>query len=149
MADDTVDALPPGAPSTKPYFLRALYEWCTDHGFTPYLAVVVDERTVVPPEFVKDGQIVLNISFDATSGLKIDNERVSFAARFGGVAREISVPIERVSAIYARENGHGMGFEISETRIEHRPDAKVDNPSAATAPARPKKGGKPRLTIVK
>jgi stringent starvation protein B len=77
VADDTVDALPPGAPSTKPYFLRALYEWCTDHGFTPYLAVEVDERTVVPPEFVKDGQIVLNVSFDATSGLKIDNERVS------------------------------------------------------------------------
>ncbi len=149
MADDTVDALPEGAPSTKPYFLRALYEWCTDHGFTPYLAVVVDERTVVPPEFVKDGQIVLNISFDATSGLKIDNERVSFAARFGGVAREISVPIERVAAIYARENGHGMGFEVAETRVEHRPDAKVDNPSPATAPERPKKGSKPQLKIVK
>ena len=135
--------------STRPYLIRAIYEWCTDSGYTPYLAVVVDETTQVPREFIKDGQIVLNISFDATSNLKMGNEIIEFAARFGGVAREISVPVARVAAIYARENGHGMGFEVIETRSEHRPDAKVDQPTESTAPERPKAGGKPRLTIVK
>ena len=135
--------------STRPYLIRAIYEWCTDNGYTPYVAVVINEHTVVPREFIKDGQIVLNVSFDATSGLKIGNELIEFAARFGGVAREISVPIERVAAIYARENGHGMGFEVVEAKSEHKPDAKIEAPGAATAPARPKSGGKPKLTVVK
>lgn len=135
--------------STRPYLIRAIYEWCTDSGYTPYLAVVVNHTTRVPNEFVKDGQIVLNVSFDATSGLKLGNDLIEFAARFGGSAREISVPVERVAAIYARENGHGMGFEVVDTKIEHVPEAKVDNPSAATAPERPKAGGKPKLTVVK
>ena len=143
---------PPNQPhekSTKPYLIRAIYEWCTDNGYTPYVAVVVGERTIVPNEYVKDGQIVLNVSFDATSGLKMGNELIEFAARFGGVAREISVPIERVAAIYARENGHGMGFEVVDVKVLHRPDAKVENPSTATAPERPKNDGKPKLTVVK
>jgi stringent starvation protein B len=147
MSESGKDSAPPAA-STKPYFVRALYEWCTDNGFTPYITVVVDGTTRVPNEFVKDGQIVLNISFDATSGLKIANDGVSFAARFGGVAREIMVPIERVAAIYARENGHGMGFEVTEVVSEHKPDAKVDKPAPATAPERPPRG-KPKFTVVK
>ena len=98
--------------STKPYLLRALYEWCTDNGYTPYIVVVVDATTRVPMEFVKNGEIVLNISFDATGNLKIDNEYVLFKARFGGVSREIEVPVNNVSAIYARENGQGMSFEV-------------------------------------
>ena len=98
--------------STKPYLLRAIYEWCTDNGFTPYLAAAVDGRTQVPREFVKNGEIVLNISFDATSNLKMDNDLVHFHARFSGVSREISVPVENVLAIYARENGQGMAFEV-------------------------------------
>ncbi|GAA4032029.1 ClpXP protease specificity-enhancing factor [Actimicrobium antarcticum] len=99
--------------STKPYLLRAIYEWCTDNGFTPYLAVLVDGQTRVPMQFVKNGEIVLNISFDATSALKMDNDVVRFSARFGGVSRDISVPVENVIAIYARENGQGMAFEVS------------------------------------
>lgn len=101
--------------STKPYLLRALYEWCTDNGFTPYLAVAVDSRTRVPKEFVKNGEIVLNISFSATSGLKMENDFIMFNARFGGVSREIVVPVENVAAIYARENGQGMAFEVEKT----------------------------------
>ncbi len=99
--------------STKPYLLRAIYEWCTDNGYTPYLAAIVDGQTRVPREFVKNGEIVLNISFGATSGLKMDNDLIHFNARFGGVSREISVPVENVVAIYARENGQGMAFEVS------------------------------------
>lgn len=98
-------------PSTKPYLIRAIHEWCNDNGFTPYLAVTVDQHTVVPREFVRDGQIVLNIAYDATNRLKIGNDWIEFQARFGGVARELSVPVAAVSAIYARENGAGMAFE--------------------------------------
>ena len=98
------------ASSTRPYLIRALYEWCTDNGFTPYVAVVVDETVQVPKEYVKDGEIVLNISFDATSSLKLGNEFIEFSARFAGTAREIMVPIDRVIAVYARENGQGMAF---------------------------------------
>ncbi|MDO8305082.1 ClpXP protease specificity-enhancing factor [Herminiimonas sp.] len=99
--------------STKPYLLRAIYEWCTDNGYTPYMAAVVDGGTRVPMEFVKNGEIVLNISFSATSGLKMENDLIRFSARFGGVSRDISVPVDNVVAIYARENGQGMAFEAS------------------------------------
>ncbi len=96
--------------STRPYLIRALYEWCTDNGFTPYLAVLADETTQVPREYVKNGEIVLNVSFDATSSLKLGNEFIEFKARFAGTARDIVVPVVRVLAIYARENGQGMAF---------------------------------------
>ncbi|MCZ8016955.1 MAG: ClpXP protease specificity-enhancing factor [Limnobacter sp.] len=98
--------------STKPYLIRAIHEWCVDNGYTPYLAVAVNEQTQVPKEFVKAGEIVLNTSPLATNKLSLGNEYVEFEARFGGVARQIFVPIEQVSAIYARENGHGMAFEV-------------------------------------
>jgi stringent starvation protein B len=98
--------------STRPYLIRALYDWCTDNGFTPYVAVLVDETVQVPREYVKNGEIVLNISFDATSSLKLGNEFIEFKARFAGSAREIMVPVNRVIAIYARENGQGMAFPV-------------------------------------
>lgn len=97
--------------STKPYLIRAIHEWCADQGLTPYLAVTVDARARVPRSYVKDGQIVLNISHDATSKLELGNEVITFSARFNGVVQNISVPVNNVSAIYARENGQGMGFE--------------------------------------
>lgn len=97
-------------PSTRPYLIRALHEWCTDNGFTPYLAVAVDASVQVPREFVQNNEIVLNTSYDATSNLRIGNDFLEFKARFGGVAREVIVPIDHVVAIYARENGQGMGF---------------------------------------
>ncbi|QTD46102.1 ClpXP protease specificity-enhancing factor [Ottowia testudinis] len=99
--------------STRPYLIRALYEWCTDNALTPYIAVLVDDTVQVPREYVQNGEIVLNISFDATSGLKLGNEFVEFKARFGGVAREIMVPMDRVLAIYARESGQGMAFPMT------------------------------------
>lgn len=98
--------------STRPYLLRALHDWCTDNGFTPYIAVHVDAGVQVPQEYVKNNEIVLNIGFEATSGLKLGNEFIEFKARFGGMAREIVVPIDHVVAIYARENGQGMAFPM-------------------------------------
>ena len=96
--------------STRPYLIRALYEWCSDQGLTPYIAVLVDDSVQVPREYVKDGEIVLNISADATSSLQLGNDFIEFKARFAGVPREIMVPVARVIAIYARENGQGMAF---------------------------------------
>ena len=101
--------------STKPYMIRALYEWCCDNGYTPYLAVAVDSHTVVPRQHVKGGEIVLNVSPMATNRLTIGNEMVEFQARFSGVAQQISVPVANISAIYARETGHGMAFDVAKT----------------------------------
>lgn len=110
-------------PSTRPYLLRALYEWCSDHGLTPYIAVHVDESTRVPVEYVDGGEIVLNVAMDATSGLKLGNEFVEFRARFGGVARDIVVPVANVIAIYAKETGQGMAFSrpVPHTPLELAP----------------------------
>jgi stringent starvation protein B len=162
--------------STKPYMLRAIYEWCTDSGYTPYLAVKVDAGTTVPMEYVKKGEIVLNISFGATSGLKMDNDSIRFHARFGGVSREIFVPVNNVMAIYANENGQGMAFEpilgSAGTTGNNSPEstAPAAPVPAATAPTLssvptassaseapspddnndpPKKGGRPTLTRIK
>jgi stringent starvation protein B len=101
----------PGS-STRPYLVRALHDWCTDNGFTPYIAVHVGPSVQVPMEYVKNNEIVLNISFDATSNLRLGNDAIEFKARFGGVTREIVVPVEHVVAIYARENGQGMAFPM-------------------------------------
>jgi stringent starvation protein B len=108
---------PPIAPassgtSTRPYLIRALHDWCTDNGFTPYIAVFVDAAVQVPNEYVKNNEIVLNVGFEATSALKLGNEFIEFKARFGGSSREIVVPIDHVIAIYARENGQGMAFPV-------------------------------------
>jgi stringent starvation protein B len=105
-----MSAFEPEIPSTRPYLIRALHEWCADNGFSPYIAVQVDASVRVPMEFVKNGEIVLNVSMEATSSLKLGNEFIEFKARFGGVAREIIVPVSHVIAIYARENGQGMAF---------------------------------------
>ena len=110
MATDT--------PSTKPYLIRALHQWCTDFGFTPFLAVFVDERVEVPMEFVKNNEIVLNISEDACHQLHIENDWISFQARFGGKAQKVLVPVTHVLAIYARENGGGMSFEFNKNILE-------------------------------
>ncbi|TAK97261.1 MAG: ClpXP protease specificity-enhancing factor [Aquabacterium sp.] len=98
--------------STRPYLIRALHDWCTDNGFTPYLAVYVDRSVQVPQEYVKNNEIVLNVSFEATSSLQLGNDYIEFKARFGGMARDICVPTDHVIAIYARENGQGMAFPV-------------------------------------
>lgn len=121
------------ASSTRPYLIRALYEWCTDNGLTPYIAVRVDDTVQVPREYVKNGEIVLNISFDATSGLKVGNDFVEFHARFAGTAREIMVPVDHVIAIYARENGQGMAFPQPEPATAVPGKAPAAEPERAAA----------------
>jgi stringent starvation protein B len=128
-------------PSTQPYLIRAIHEWCSDNGFTPHVVVRVDGRARVPREHVKDGQIVLNIANEATGGLQIGNDLVSVQARFGGVARDISFPVGNVAAIYARENGAGMAFE-PET-------APASGDAPGPEPGTPPPDGRPRLRRVK
>jgi stringent starvation protein B len=135
--------------STKPYFLRAVFEWCVDQGFTPYLTVAVDSRTRVPREYVRDGQIVLNIGPDASHQLAIGNDEITFQARFNGVAFPVAVPVDAVAAIYAKENGQGMAFEpIPSTRdvpeAAQGEDSGDDRNLPPTSPA-----GRPHLTRVK
>jgi len=126
--------------STRPYLIRALHDWCTDNGFTPYIAVFVDEHVQVPKEYVKNNEIVLNVGFEATSALKLGNELIEFKARFGGTSREIAVPIDHVIAIYARENGQGMAFPMP---AEPTTSSDPAEGSKADAPAPSPRG--PRL----
>jgi len=145
---------------TKPYVLRALYEWCVDNGYTPHIAVRVDSRAQVPAEYVKGGEITLNISPTAVHKLQMGNETIEFSARFAGVARQISVPVAAVHALYARETGHGMTFEIEPSKppvlasAERDPERPKAAPSALPAPSPPTRptrpgGGKPQLKRVK
>jgi stringent starvation protein B len=121
--------------STRPYLVRALHEWCTDNGFTPYIAVFVDETVQVPMEYVKNREIVLNVGFEATSSLRLGNEFIEFKARFGGVARDIVVPVDHVVAIYARENGQGMAFPVpTETSSAAPPAEPGSAPTPGTVP---------------
>jgi stringent starvation protein B len=129
-------------PSNKPYLIRALHQWCTDFGFTPFMVVFVDSSVEVPMEFVKNDEIVLNLSLEACHQLNLDNDWISFQARFGGVPRKIMVPVSHVLAIYARENGQGMSFPLDSSNTNL---PKEVSPEADEKP----KTGRPSLTIVK
>ena len=120
--------------TTKPYLIRAIYEWCADAGLTPHLAVQVDEHTRVPRDFVRDGQIVLNISAEATHQLALGNDEITFQTRFSGASFPVVVPVAAVSAIYARENGQGMTFEVSAVTGDGA-HAELGADEAADAPA--------------
>src|SRR6185295_7504489 len=125
---------------TKPYLLRALFEWCVDNGYTPHIAVKVDSRTQVPSEYVKNSEITLNISPSAVHKLQMGNELIEFSARFGGIARQISVPVPNVYALYARESGHGMTFDTDgkDSGKDSRPALqKADTEPMASANTRP------------
>ena len=130
-------------PSNKPYLIRALHQWCTDFGFTPFMAVFVDSSVEVPMEFVKNDEIVLNLSLEACHKLQMENDWISFQARFGGVPRKILVPVSHVLAIYARENGQGMSFPFDATQAAEQ--NKHEAPEVDEKP----KTGRPSLTIVK
>ena len=132
--------------STRPYLIRAIYEWCVDAGFTPHILVQVDEHTRVPAGHVKEGQIVLNVGSNAVRDLVIDNDWLMFSARFSGVSQEIAVPINRVAAIFARENGQGMHFEVQEAAEGEIAASEAETPEDQQ-PEPPK--GRPQLKVVK
>ena len=129
--------------STRPYLVRAIHEWCTDNGFTPYIVVRVDQYTRVPKQFVHEGRILFNISHEATSTLKMANDEITFKARFGGISQDIQIPVNNVLMIYASENGEGMAFEAIEKLTE-----KTNSPPDFD-PEPTKKSKRPTLTRVK
>lgn len=135
--------------STKPYLIRAIYDWCIDNSYTPYLTVVVDSHTRVPMEYVKEGGIVLNLSPNATHGMLMDNDWIRFSARFNGVSRQLEVPIAAVAGIFARENGEGLGFDIATVKPDD--NAALKNQSSSDDDNFPptKPTGKPKLQVVK
>ncbi|MDD5247723.1 MAG: ClpXP protease specificity-enhancing factor [Rhodocyclaceae bacterium] len=119
--------------STKPYLIRAIFEWCIDQGFVPYLTVSVDGQTRVPREHVKDGQITLNIGPEASHQLTMGNEEITFQARFNGAAFPVVVPVDAVAAIFARENGMGMSFDVTPKTASAEPAA-TDAPEPESPP---------------
>lgn len=134
--------------STKPYLIRAIFEWCVDQGFVPYLTVAVDANTRVPREHVQEGQITLNIGPEAAHQLLMGNEEITFQARFNGAAFPVVVPVDAVAAIFARENGHGMAFEVGAEEEGEEPSTAETAEPAAPEPAAPEKP-RSHLTRVK
>ena len=135
--------------STKPYLMRAIYDWCVDSGYTPYLTVTVDALTRVPMEYVKDGQIVLNIGPVAVERFKIGNEFIGFSARFNGAGREIMIPVGAVSAVYARENGQGLSFELTPADAIGAEQTAAAEAGDESPPEPTRPSGKPSLRRVK
>lgn len=130
--------------STKPYLIRAIYDWCSDSALTPYLAVKVNEQTRVPKAYVKDGEIVINLGMDAVRNLHIGNEEITCGGRFGGVSHGLVVPIVAVIGIFAKETGQGLVFQGNDSI----PSLPTDSGSAAS-PGKPTLPSKPRLRVVK
>ena len=131
-------------PSNKPYLIRALHQWCTDFGFTPFIAVFVDASVEVPMEFVKNDEIVLNLSLEACHQLEMENDWITFQARFGGIPKKIMVPVSHILAIYARENGQGMSFPFDQSQIRDLLVADVSDKDVEKP-----KSERPSLKIVK
>lgn len=128
--------------STRPYLIRAIYEWCVDSGLTPYLAVRVDEHTEVPRAHVKDGEIVLNLSADAVRNLLMGNEMITCTGRFGGVPFDVMVPVIAVIGIFAKETGQGLVFQGDV------PQSPPPSSSGGVDESKPK-APRPQLKIVK
>ena len=135
--------------STKPYLIRAIYDWCADSGLTPYLAVQVDEYTQVPMGYVKDGKIVLNVSVEAIRNLHIGNEDISCSGRFGGVSHQIMVPISAVIGIFAKENGQGLVFQGQDSMPTVNVGEVKKSDKNGEPPDDPAPQGRPKLRIVK
>ena len=139
--------------SAKPYLVRAICEWCADNGLTPYLAVKVSPQTRVPTSFVKNGEIVLNVSATATRKLTIDNEWIQFSARFNGASQEVAVPMNAVSGIFAKETGYGFAFNSPQDPVASLATATAPREPEKAAPSKDGNGAKrkrpPHLQIIK
>ena len=134
---------------TKPYLIRAIYEWCIDGGFSPYVVVKVNAKTKVPQEHIKDGEITLNISHTAANNLEIGNEVIIFKARFDGSSRNIQIPINTVKGIYAKEINQGLSFAIANTKAEDGNDDTNEVNADGSNEANDSKVSKPVIPVKK
>lgn len=128
---------------TKPYLIRAIVEWCADSGLTPYLAVKVDEQTRVPKAYIKEGEIVINLSPDAVRNLHLGNDNIACSGRFGGVSHAIDIPMVAVIGIFAKETGQGLVFQGNNSAPTSPDLTDSDTPPDSAPPT------KPRLRVVK
>lgn len=136
--------------STRPYLIRAFYEWIADNNCTPHIVVNAEiEHVEVPPDFVEGGQIVLNIAMPAVHNLSLNNDAVSFQARFGGVPHNVYVPIKAVMAIYARENGRGMVFSDDDETPPPEKKAVEEQEDKTKGKGKGGKGRASHLTVIK
>ena len=137
--------------STKPYLIRSIYEWCIDSGFTPFVSIKAYPELDNPMEYIKNGEIVFNISANAVHGLIINNESLSFDARFNGISRKLDIPLDAVKGIFAKEVNQGIAFppEDEEIKGEITNEQSRDAVQDSVAAAHPKASGKPKLRIIK
>lgn len=139
-------------PSVKPYLIRAIHQWCTDNMYCPHVSILEDGSLGIPAELFKDGEIILNISYQATNDLLIDNETIQFVARFNGVSKKVKITIGAVTAIFARESGEGLTFtpEINKTDAADKQESSADYPAPEDISTSPEgKRSKPFLKIIK
>lgn len=135
---------------SRPYMVRAIYEWLEDNMLTPYLLIdATQDNLIIPTEYVQEGQIVLNIASQATGGLNIDNDFISFSARFGGVSRDLWVPMHAVMGIYSKENSQGMFFDPSEYENYTPNENNKSTTDTGSAPNKPKRENKAGLKVLK
>ncbi len=138
--------------STKSYLIRAIYEWCSDSSYTPYLSVKVDAQTRVPSEFVQNGEIILNISHDAAHHLTLGNDVIQFSARFNSISREISIPVNAVRGIFAKETSQGILFPLEDEADTTRKEADIEDlskPQSISQISSSLNGEKRRFQVIK
>tara|TARA_A100000164_G_scaffold372397_1_gene401615 strand:+ start:1954 stop:2433 length:480 start_codon:yes stop_codon:yes gene_type:complete len=153
----------------KPYLIKAIYEWCNDNNFTPYVTIFIDNKTIVPFEYVNHSELILNISISATKNLNIKNDSISFSGRFSGISKDIFIPIENIKMIFAKETGKGVSFEVhdespfensksfnegtmNEKNIEHlnsKPNEIIDKEKTITGEKKEQKNSKKTLSKTK
>jgi len=136
--------------STKPYLIRSIYDWCIDSGFTPFVSVKAGPELDVPQEYVKNGEIIFNISAKAVQGLNINNESITFSARFNGISRDLDIPLDAVKGIFAKEVNQGMAFSSEDEKAQHKmTNQRSSNSTQDSLIPQTKASSKPKLRIIK
>lgn len=133
--------------STKPYLIRSIYDWCSDNGFTPYISVEIFNGLDIPKEYVRNNEIIFNISATAVQELNIDNDCLSFTARFSGIAKKLNIPLDAIKGIFAKEVNQGITF--SSDNVDDKDNSENSNFNQNTQIFEEKKARKPKLRIIK
>ncbi|MBS0424111.1 MAG: ClpXP protease specificity-enhancing factor [Proteobacteria bacterium] len=136
--------------STKPYLIRSIYDWCVDSGFTPFVSVKAHAELDIPQEYIKNGEIIFNISARAVQGLNINDESITFSARFNGISRDLDIPLEAVKGIFAKEVNQGIAFSLEDQETQDKmTNEQLGNSTQDSLIPQTKSSSKPKLRIIK
>ena len=136
--------------STKPYLIRSIYDWCIDSGFTPFVSVKAYSELDLPQEYVRNGEIIFNISAKAVQGLNINNESITFRARFNGITRNLDIPLDAVKGIFAKEVNQGIAFSSEDEEVQDKmTNEQSSNSTQDSLIPQIKASSKPKLRIIK